>query len=623
MFERCDPEAADVRKRADWIARSVRPGSTDGVERPAMDARLRVGPAGDRHEREADEIARRVVRSLASGVPGLDRDSDATLFPGHVESTRIRRLSTVAPIGRGGGPVDVETAQEINARRGRGQPIEAGVRRSMEHAFGTDLSRVRLHHGPDVADVSARFGAQAFTVGSDVYFGRGLPDTSGSAGQFLLAHELAHTTQQAPGPVVRRYGEHELDPRPDSTMYLVADDERRLRRFEAWLNENNWQFRWLGLYEEELAAPAGNLAERLEWAITHVPMWLGASVMPQPHDWTIIDSIFDDGDAWLEAHRDLPFAHVDNTIGECRRLGLDWLADELNEKKQPIYRLVTTGKRGDGHEKRAGIRTRSLNELASSLDPVLAALSSKANEFDDIRTDVGESLDQIDVWTEAGVSGRQGFIGEARRLRNELGAYALALGPPRRAGASKKKRGDQPPPRAAAPDRVNDLQQLIGGAGNVVVKLSKLQVLVMSLGEKVETAFELLPAAQQRVAQKPKADIVIPGTMGPKDIAKMLPTQFTNILDVANDIINKPQGGWTPFTVRGSVVYHSSTGSKNAGNQAGSAFWINQGNDRVIVAMGRHAGNKTDEYRIEWRAQGVNGKYVKLSPKVAADLLTG
>jgi hypothetical protein len=103
----------------------------------------------------------------------------------------------------------------------------------------------------------------------------------------------------------------------------------------------------------------------------------------------------------------------------------------------------------------------------------------------------------------------------------------------------------------------------------------------------------------------------------------MLPTQFTNILDVANDIINKPLGGWTPFTVRGSVVYHSSTGSKNAGNQAGSAFWINQGNDRVIVAMGRHAGNKTDEYRIEWRAQGVNGKYVKLSPKVAADLLTG
>ena len=172
MFERCDPEAADVRKRADWIARSVRPGSTDGVERPRWMPASASDPPVIAMRREADEIARRVVRSLASGVPGVDRDSDATLFPGHVESTRIRRLSTVAPIGRGGGPVDVETAQEINTRRGRGPPIEAGVRRSMEHAFGTDLSRVRLHHGPDVADASARFGDQAFTVGSDVYFGR-------------------------------------------------------------------------------------------------------------------------------------------------------------------------------------------------------------------------------------------------------------------------------------------------------------------------------------------------------------------------------------------------------------------------------------------------------------------
>jgi hypothetical protein len=45
--------------------------------------------------------------------------------------------------------------------------------------------------------------ARAFTVGRDVYFRDGMPDTASTGGMRLLAHELAHTVQQGASPVTR------------------------------------------------------------------------------------------------------------------------------------------------------------------------------------------------------------------------------------------------------------------------------------------------------------------------------------------------------------------------------------------------------------------------------------
>ena len=70
-------------------------------------------------------------------------------------------------------------------------------------------------------------------------------------------------------------------------------------------------------------------------------------------------------------------------------------------------------------------------------------------------------------------------------------------------------------------------------------------------------------------------------------------------------------------------MYHSSAGSKSAGNQAGSAFWINRGNNRVFVGRGPTRRQQERRYRITWRAQGVKGKYVKLTPTKPEDCLTG
>lgn len=88
------------------------------------------------------------------------------------------------------------------------------VRRSMEDAFGTDFSGVRIHDDARAGELSTRIQASAFTVGSDIFFRNGAPDTSTTDGQHLLAHELAHTVQQtgaAQRTVRRRYLDMEKD----------------------------------------------------------------------------------------------------------------------------------------------------------------------------------------------------------------------------------------------------------------------------------------------------------------------------------------------------------------------------------------------------------------------------
>ncbi|TDC62667.1 DUF4157 domain-containing protein, partial [Streptomyces hainanensis] len=78
---------------------------------------------------------------------------------------------------------------------GAGQPLDPGVRRELEQRLGHDLSRVRLHTDRDSAALTELLGADAVTVGTDVFFAEGAyrPDTAD--GQRLLTHELLHTVQ--------------------------------------------------------------------------------------------------------------------------------------------------------------------------------------------------------------------------------------------------------------------------------------------------------------------------------------------------------------------------------------------------------------------------------------------
>ena len=84
---------------------------------------------------------------------------------------------------------------------GGGTPLDAGVRSSMESAFGQSFEDVRVHTGDTASKSAESVGANAYTVGSDVVFRSGQFDPGSSKGQRTLAHELAHVVQQSQGPV--------------------------------------------------------------------------------------------------------------------------------------------------------------------------------------------------------------------------------------------------------------------------------------------------------------------------------------------------------------------------------------------------------------------------------------
>lgn len=91
-------------------------------------------------------------------------------------------------------------AQDVDDRRGHGQPLPDGTRSQMETGLQQDLSGVRVHSDSASDLLSRQFNAKAFTTGQDVFFRQGAYDPGSSSGDKLLAHELTHVVQQGNAP---------------------------------------------------------------------------------------------------------------------------------------------------------------------------------------------------------------------------------------------------------------------------------------------------------------------------------------------------------------------------------------------------------------------------------------
>ena len=86
----------------------------------------------------------------------------------------------------------------------QGEALPGGVRQRFEQRFGRDLSRVRLHRGPQAAQAADALQARAFTHGQEIAFGPGEYAPHTLDGEQLLAHEIAHTLQPQPAGVALR-----------------------------------------------------------------------------------------------------------------------------------------------------------------------------------------------------------------------------------------------------------------------------------------------------------------------------------------------------------------------------------------------------------------------------------
>jgi len=102
--------------------------------------------------------------------------------------------------------VTPELESTIERSRGAGSPLHHDTRQLFEQGFGRDLGHVRIHSDAHAAQTSHELSAQAFTTNRDIYFAAGRYQPATTQGRMLLAHELAHTLQQSPGPSLTSKG---------------------------------------------------------------------------------------------------------------------------------------------------------------------------------------------------------------------------------------------------------------------------------------------------------------------------------------------------------------------------------------------------------------------------------
>lgn len=146
------------------------------------------------HAGHAGQSARRSVVSPTRYQHGDE------LGGSHAELLELQRKAGNAAVA---GLVDGESAADSVRRTisSGGRPLDAGVRTRMEEAFQTDFGSVRLHTGPVADQSAAAVGAHAYTAGENVAFASGSYAPGSSAGDHVIAHELAHVVQQRSGPV--------------------------------------------------------------------------------------------------------------------------------------------------------------------------------------------------------------------------------------------------------------------------------------------------------------------------------------------------------------------------------------------------------------------------------------
>jgi|GEM_PF-4978244 len=153
---------------------------------PVIQTKLQVGPANDKYEQEADQVAQQIMQT-----------------PRLAEATQARGVSTLQRVGGAGGfEAGREVESHIVAQRGSGQRLPANVRAQVEPRLGADFSGVRVHTDAEADALNQSLNARAFTTGRDIFFRRGEYQPESSVGQQLLAHELTHVTQQQPNTSV-------------------------------------------------------------------------------------------------------------------------------------------------------------------------------------------------------------------------------------------------------------------------------------------------------------------------------------------------------------------------------------------------------------------------------------
>ena len=163
---------------------------------PHVQCKLQIGAVNDPLEAEADRVADQVMRmpepnvSIATAPPQVSRKCAGC------EEEDDNKLHAKPE----GSALPGEAPSIVHdVLRSPGQTLDPKTRSHFEARFGIDFSRVLIHADGRAGESASSVGAQAFTVGQHVIFGRDRFAPATRDGRQLIAHELVHVLQQREG----------------------------------------------------------------------------------------------------------------------------------------------------------------------------------------------------------------------------------------------------------------------------------------------------------------------------------------------------------------------------------------------------------------------------------------
>lgn len=189
-----------------------------------VQAKLNVSVSDDPYEREADQVAERVMRMPEQQfVPRNCADCEEEE---HKQLQRKPISDSITPIlqtkGEGGATVSHALSNKISSTQGSGSNMDNGAQSFMNNRFGTDLSAVKIHTGDEAVQMNHELNAKAFTVGNDIYFNEGQYQPDSDSGKNLLAHELTHVVQQSGSPPLQSKSSANSSPTRQSAVSMLS-----------------------------------------------------------------------------------------------------------------------------------------------------------------------------------------------------------------------------------------------------------------------------------------------------------------------------------------------------------------------------------------------------------------
>jgi outer membrane protein OmpA-like peptidoglycan-associated protein len=172
-----------------------------------LQGRMMVGEAENLFEREADQMADRVLRTPVSG-PNQPPSFTSTNSLSAASKQTGSRAGMQREAHRNDGGSQVGAPQLVDqALSSPGQPLDSETGEFMESRFGSTFQHVRVHTDARAAEAARSVNARAFTLGRDIVFDANEFAPRTESGRLLLAHELTHVLQQgntSVGPVIQR-----------------------------------------------------------------------------------------------------------------------------------------------------------------------------------------------------------------------------------------------------------------------------------------------------------------------------------------------------------------------------------------------------------------------------------